>query len=68
MVKHGNTFDSLYPNFSADARNVRLGLASDGFNPFRTMSVAHSTWPVILINYNGPPWMSTKPEYFILSC
>ena len=60
-------FDSLYPNFSADARNVRLGLASDGFNPFRTMSVAHSTWPVILINYNLPPWMSMKPEYFLLS-
>ncbi|XP_057247163.1 uncharacterized protein LOC130589685 [Beta vulgaris subsp. vulgaris] len=26
------SFDSLYPNFSKDSRNVRLGLASDGFS------------------------------------
>ncbi|XP_074301497.1 uncharacterized protein LOC141632891 [Silene latifolia] len=60
-------FDSLYPSFASEPRNVRLGLASDGFNPFRTMSVAHSTWPVVLINYNLPPWMFMKPEYFMLS-
>jgi len=63
-LKH---FDSLYLNFSTDARNVRLGLASDGFNPFRTMGIAHSVWPVIVINYNLPPWVSMKPKYFILS-
>ena len=27
------TFDSLHPDFALDPRNVRLGLASDGFNP-----------------------------------
>ncbi|XP_019224269.1 PREDICTED: uncharacterized protein LOC109205956 [Nicotiana attenuata] len=42
-------FDSLHPDFSRDARNVRLGLSSDGFNPFRTMSISHSTWPVMSI-------------------
>ena len=31
------------------------------------MSIAHSTWPVVLVNYNLPPWMCMKPEYFILS-
>nr|XP_043611981.1 uncharacterized protein LOC122583665 [Erigeron canadensis] len=60
-------FDSLYPQFAKETRNVRLGLSSDGFNPFRTMSIAHSTWPVVLVNYNLPPWMSMKPEYFMLS-
>ncbi|XP_020270916.1 uncharacterized protein LOC109846101 [Asparagus officinalis] len=60
-------FDSNHPDFALDPRNVRLGLASDGFNPFRTMSISHSTWPVILINYNLPPWMSLKPEYFMFS-
>ncbi|XP_076937830.1 uncharacterized protein LOC143605699 [Bidens hawaiensis] len=60
-------FDSLYPHFAKETKNVRLGLPSDGFNPFRTMSIAHSTWPVVLINYNLPPWMSLKPEYFMLS-
>ncbi|XP_077237173.1 uncharacterized protein LOC143878834 [Tasmannia lanceolata] len=59
--------DSRYPNFSSDPRNVRLGLASDGFNPFRTMSIAHSTWPVVLIPYNLPPWLCMKQPYMMLS-
>jgi len=27
-------FNDRNPNFATDARNVRLGLSSDGFNPF----------------------------------
>ena len=50
-------FDSLHPEFAQDPCNVRLGLASDGFNPFQTMSIAHSTWPVVLLNYNLSPWI-----------
>uniref|UniRef100_A0A803ND11 Transposase n=1 Tax=Chenopodium quinoa TaxID=63459 RepID=A0A803ND11_CHEQI len=60
-------FDSLYPKFVDDPRNVRLGLATDGFSPFNSMSIVHSTWPVMLINYNLPPWMIMKPEYLILA-
>ena len=33
-------FDSLHPDFANDSRNIRLGLLSDGFNPFRTMSIS----------------------------
>ncbi|XP_069149593.1 uncharacterized protein [Solanum lycopersicum] len=60
-------FDRLHPDFALDSRNVRLGLASDGFNPFRTMSISHRTWPVMLMTYNMPPWMCMKSEYSILS-
>jgi hypothetical protein len=60
-------FDNLYPDFSADSRNVRLGLMLDGFNPFGNMSTSHSTWPVMLVPYNLPPWMSMKQTSFILS-
>ncbi|VVA22847.1 PREDICTED: transposon CACTA En/Spm [Prunus dulcis] len=42
------TFDVKNPYFASDSRNVRLGLASDGFNPFRTMSINHSTWPPLI--------------------
>ncbi|XP_073224845.1 uncharacterized protein [Cicer arietinum] len=48
-------FDARCPTFSLDPRNVRLGVASYGFNPFKTMSITHSTWSVILIPYNLPP-------------
>jgi len=47
----------------ADSRNVRLGLTADGFNPFGNMS----TWPVMLVPYNLPPWMCMKQTPFILS-
>ncbi|KAK6791483.1 hypothetical protein RDI58_010564 [Solanum bulbocastanum] len=60
-------FDTTFPEFSSDPRNVRLGLASDGFNPFGTMSTSHSIWPVILVPYNLPPWLCMKQPNFILS-
>jgi hypothetical protein len=47
--------DSRYPIFTSDPRNVRLGLASNGFNPFGNMSSSHSTWPEMLVPYNLPP-------------
>ncbi|GJX56339.1 hypothetical protein Tco_0286236 [Tanacetum coccineum] len=49
-------FDTKYPNFAKELRNVRLGLAADGFNPFGNLSQAYSMWPVILTTYNLPPW------------
>ncbi|XP_025640648.1 uncharacterized protein [Arachis hypogaea] len=60
-------FDRLHPDFAEESRNIRLGLASDGFNPFRTMSISHSTWPVVLVAYNLPPWCCMKPEYVMMS-
>ncbi|KAL6194400.1 hypothetical protein ACLB2K_035484 [Fragaria x ananassa] len=60
-------FDSKHSNFSADIRNVRLGLASDGFNPFRTMNIPHSTWPIILVPYKLPPTLLMKQPYIYLS-
>jgi len=61
------TFDTIHPEFSADPRNVRLGLASDGFNPFRTLSVNHSTWSVVLMAYNLPPWLCMNQSYIMLT-
>ena len=60
-------FDKLHIDFASESRNVRLGLTSDGFNPFRTMSLSHSTWAVLMMVYNTPPWLSMKPEYTMLS-
>ena len=61
------TFDHLHLEFAKDCRNVRLGLASDGFNPFKNMNTSHSTWPVVLIPYNLPLSMFMKQPYFMLS-
>ncbi|KAI0496295.1 hypothetical protein KFK09_022609 [Dendrobium nobile] len=61
------SFDYRFPDFAADPRNVRLGLATDGFNPFKIMSSTYSIWPVILVPYNMPPWSGMKQSSFILS-
>jgi hypothetical protein len=52
--------DKTYEWFALDPRNVRLGLASDGFNPFGMLNVSYSCWPVILIPYNLLPWLCLK--------
>jgi hypothetical protein len=53
--------------FALDRRNVRLGLASDDFNPFGMLNVTYTTWPVILIPYNLPPWWCLKQSYWMMS-
>ncbi|RVW22081.1 hypothetical protein CK203_110934 [Vitis vinifera] len=60
-------FDNVHPSFALEPQNVRLGLASDGFNPFGNMSISYSMWPVVLIPYNLPPWMCMKQTFFMLS-
>ncbi|XP_058181124.1 uncharacterized protein LOC131299553 [Rhododendron vialii] len=60
-------YDNLYPDFACEPRNVRLGLASDGFNPFKSMSISYSVWPVILTPYNLPPWLCMKQPYMFLT-
>ena len=47
--------------------NVRLGLALDGMNPFADLSTRHSTWPVMMVNSNLPPWLVTKNFFVMLS-
>ena len=59
--------DKEHPDFAAETRNIRLGLASDGFNPFGDMSTSYSMWPVILMPYNLPPWMCMKEPFFMMS-
>jgi hypothetical protein len=56
-----------FENFGDDPRNLRLGLATDGINPFSEKRRVHSTWPVLLVNYNVPLWMTTKKYFVMLS-
>ena len=60
-------FDAQHPEFALEPRNVRLGLAVDGFNPFGNMNNSYSLWPVILIPYNLPPWLVMKDPFSLMS-
>ena len=50
-----------------ELRNVRLGLATDGFNPFGNMKINYRTWPVILMVYNLPPGLCMQQSYMMMS-
>ncbi len=39
----------------------------DGVNPFGDLSSCHSTWLVILLNCNLPPWLVTKRYFMMLT-
>ena len=53
--------------FGKDPRHIHLGLALDGMNPFSEKRSTQSLTPVIVFNYNLPPWMVTK-KYFVMLC
>ncbi|XP_024013159.1 uncharacterized protein LOC112087474 [Eutrema salsugineum] len=59
--------NSKYPLFAAESRNIRLGLSTDGFNPFSMKNTRYSCWPVLLVNYNMAPDLCMKKENIMLS-
>ena len=59
--------DETFPSFAQEARNVRFGLAMDGINPYKQFRSKHSSWPVLLINYNIPPWLAMRKGHVYLS-
>ncbi|XP_048493274.1 uncharacterized protein LOC125493794 [Beta vulgaris subsp. vulgaris] len=57
----------LHKTFAGEDRNLRLGLCTDGMNPFGNLSSQDGTWPVLLVIYNLPPWFCMKWKYIMLS-
>jgi hypothetical protein len=63
--KHINT--DVDNSFGQESRNLRFGMALDGVNPFPHTHTTHSTWPVLMLIYNLPPYLVTK-KFFIQLC
>jgi hypothetical protein len=57
--------DAMWSKFVEEPHNVKLGLTIDGVNPFGEKSSSWSTWPILLFNYNLPPWLVTK-KFFVM--
>ncbi len=51
--------DVMWPEFATKPYNARLGLTTNGVNPFGAQSSTWSTRPVMLQIYNLPPWLVT---------
>ncbi len=56
-----------WPNFATEAKNIQLGLTLDGVHPFGDLNSYHFTWPIVLLNYNFPPWLVTKHYFMMLA-
>ena len=52
-----------WTNFALEVCNVRLGLATDGFNPFGINNNSYSCWPVMIVPYNLPPSLCMRKEF-----
>lgn len=59
--------NAKHPAFAAEERNLRLGLSTDGFNPFNMKNSMYSCWSVLLVNYNLLPDLCMKKENILLS-
>ena len=60
-------FNNVHPHFSAESRNVCLGLCKKKFNPFGSFATSYSCWLVILTVYNLPRRMYMRLEFMFLS-
>jgi hypothetical protein len=47
-------FDSIHREKADEAHNVRVALATDGFNPYGLMAAPYTCWPVFVIPLNLP--------------
>jgi hypothetical protein len=59
-------FDREFLDFAKDARNLRLGLATDDFNPFSEKNTKYSMWLVFVVPYNLPPWECMEESNFMV--
>jgi len=60
-------FNDKHKDLSADPRNVRFGLSTDGMNSFNERTNDHNTWLVILTMYNIPTLLCQKRRYLLLT-
>jgi hypothetical protein len=60
-------FDVKNPRMAEEARNVRVALATDGFNPFGMMAAPYTCWPVFAIPLNLPPSVMFDPKNVFLT-
>jgi hypothetical protein len=58
--------DNFDPDVARDAKNVCIGLATDGFTPCTESVASYSCWPVFAIPYNLPLALCLKYKHIFL--
>jgi hypothetical protein len=60
-------FDAIHHDKAQEARNVRVALATDRFNPYGMMAAPYTCWPVFVIPLNLPPGVMFQPKNVFMS-
>jgi hypothetical protein len=60
-------FDDEHKDKADEARNARVVLATDGFNPYGLMAAPYTCWPVFVIPLNLPPCIMFKRQNIFVS-
>jgi hypothetical protein len=60
-------FDVVHRDKAPEARNVRVALATDGFNPYRMMVTPYTCWPVFFYPHQPPPGVIFQQQNIFLS-
>jgi len=61
------SLDRKHKDKAAEARNVRIAMSTDGFNPFGMTSASYSCWPMFVIPLNLPPDVLMQRKHMFLS-
>ena len=59
--------NNLPGGFGSAETDLRLGLVADGICPYGNASSKHSTWPILVVIYNLPPWLASKIFFITLA-
>jgi len=62
-----NHFDGIHHEKASEPRNVRVALATDGFNPYGLMAAPYTCWPMFVIPLNLPPGVAFERQNVFLS-
>ena len=57
-------FDGIHHDKAKEPRNVRVALATDGFNPYGLMAALYTCWPVFVIPLNLPEAYAFKDRTY----
>jgi hypothetical protein len=57
-------FDAIHHEKAEEARNVRVALATDGFNPYGMIVALYTCWPMFVIPINLPPAHAFKDRTY----
>ena len=60
-------FDGRHSEKAGESRNVRVALATDGFNPYGMAAATYTCWPVFVIPLNLPPGVMFQRQNIFLS-